>query len=432
MAKLSRDPYKGTRDFYPEDQFVQNHIFDVWKEVCHHYGFEEYNSSLLEETDLYAAKSGQEIVSQQTYSFIDRGERNVTIRPEMTPTFARMVAKKRMELPYPLRWFSIPNLWRYEQPQRGRLREHWQLNVDIAGANSLYAEAELIALSVDIMKKFGADPMNFVVKLNSRRLLSSFFTDVLKLDQDSSYALSKLIDKMHKIAKEEFKIEGMKLMSEEMFQKLLGFVQATDIKDLAHLLPVEFLQTNAGVVELNHLFDILKKQGITNTIFEPTLMRGFDYYTGIIFEIFDVNPANSRSLFGGGRYDDLVGIFGVEPISCVGFGMGDVVIKDYLETYGLMPEYKPSSMVYIGVIDEKNMGFALGLAQLLRDNNIGCAVELDVRKVDKQMKSADKMHIPYVCIIGDSEEQSGTFDLKNMSTGKAISVTLATIISQIT
>ena len=176
--KLSLEPYKGTRDFYPEDQFVQNYIFSVWRKVAESYGYLEYGASILEETDLYRAKSGEEIISEQTYSFKDRGDRDVTIRPEMTPTVARMVAQKRRELNFPLRWYSIPNLFRYERPQRGRLREHWQFNADIFGIDSVEADVEIISLAYDIMKAFGAKDENFIIRLNNRRALTKVFSEL--------------------------------------------------------------------------------------------------------------------------------------------------------------------------------------------------------------------------------------------------------------
>ena len=171
--KLSLEPYKGTRDFYPRDQFIQNYIFGVWRRVAQKYGYVEYGASILEETDLYRDKTGEEIVNEQTYSFTDRGGRDVTIRPEMTPTVARMVAQKRKELTFPLRWFSIPNLFRYERPQRGRLREHWQLNCDIFGVDSIEADVEIISLAYDMMKAFGANDENFKIKINSKARISA-------------------------------------------------------------------------------------------------------------------------------------------------------------------------------------------------------------------------------------------------------------------
>ena len=201
--KLSLEPYKGTRDFYPKDQFIQNYIFSVWKKVCESYGYLEYNASILEETELYKSKSGDEIVNEQTYSFIDRGNRNVTIRPEMTPTVARMVAQKRKELTFPIRWFSIPNLFRYERPQRGRLREHWQLNADMFGVDSVEADVEIISLAYDIMKGFGAKDEDFEIRINNRHVISAGLREKLP-DPERQRAYMRLLDRKDKMTPEAY------------------------------------------------------------------------------------------------------------------------------------------------------------------------------------------------------------------------------------
>ena len=213
--KLSLEPYKGTRDFYPEDQFVQNYIFSVWRKVAESYGYLEYGASILEETDLYRAKSGEEIVNEQTYSFTDRGGRDVTIRPEMTPTVARMVAQKRRELSFPLRWYSIPNLFRYERPQRGRLREHWQLNCDMFGVDSIDADVEMISLAYDMMKAFGAKDENFEIKINSRKFLNYLADEYLQISDELKHRIFKLMDRMNKIMPKDFRRQGTEILNEK-------------------------------------------------------------------------------------------------------------------------------------------------------------------------------------------------------------------------
>lgn len=385
--KLSLEPYKGTRDFYPKDQFIQNYIFGVWRKVAERFGYLEYNASILEETDLYRAKSGEEIVSEQTYSFTDRGGRDVTIRPEMTPTVARMVAQKRKELSFPLRWFSIPNLFRYERPQRGRLREHWQLNCDIFGVDSIEADVEIISLAYEIMKGFGAKDENFVIKLNNRRALNRLFSE-MGLDEEKQKTFRRLLDKKGKIP--DF---------DEQAKAILG-------KPFnANLEPDK---------ETSELMQKLTKLGITNVVFEPFLVRGFDYYTGTVFEMYDTNPVNPRALFGGGRYDDLVGIFGVEKVSGIGFGWGDVTTRDFLETYNLLPEYQPPVKLYICHL-ENYLEAANQLASDLRKQGVNVAVDLTSRKVSQQVKTADKENIPFVLVVGEEEAKSGKFKLKNLA-----------------
>lgn len=388
--QLSVEPYKGTRDFYPVDQFVQNYIFGVWKRVAESYGYLEYNASILEETDLYRAKTGEEIVNEQTYSFTDRGGRDVTIRPEMTPTVARMVAAKRKELTFPLRWYSIPNLFRYERPQRGRLREHWQLNCDIFGVDSVDADVEIISLAYDIMKAFGAKDEDFIIKINNRRALTELFKG-LGLDDEKEKIFRRLLDKKDKI-------EDFEQQAKEILGKPFVANQKPDI----------------GTAEV---IQKLKDRGITNAVYDAYLVRGFDYYTGTVFEMYDINPKNPRALFGGGRYDDLVSIFGVEKVSGIGFGWGDVTTRDFLETYNLLPEYHPPTQLYICNL-ENYLEAANKLASDLREQGINVAVDLSDRKVSQQVKTADREKIPFVVVVGEEEVKSGKFKVKSLKDSK--------------
>jgi histidyl-tRNA synthetase len=406
--KLSTEPYKGTRDFFPEDMQVQKYIFGVMRGVAESYGYVEYDASILEDIAIYRAKTGDEIVNEQTYTFTDRGGREVTIRPEMTPTVARMVARRRHELPFPLRWYSIPNLFRYERPQRGRLREHWQLNVDVFGIDSIQADAEIIAISHSIMKAFGAKDENFQIKVNNRKLTNFVLREHLKLDEERAQKISKLIDRKAKMKPEEFSAEATSLLGKQT-EQLMEFLNAPSIKDLSTMFP-----NNPAIEELSELLKIFADKKITNAVFDPTLMRGFDYYTGIIFEVFDTGKENSRSLFGGGHYDDLVSMFDVDKVGGVGFGMGDVTIRDYLETYNLLPEYQPTTQLYICRTDKNFDTFASELADELRQQGIRVAVDYTDRKLAAQLKTADKQNIPFVICIGEDEANTNEFKLKDL------------------
>lgn len=414
-TKLSLEPYKGTRDFYPEDQAVQNYIFSVWRKVAESFGYVEYDASILEETDLYRAKSGEEIVNEQTYSFTDRGGREVTIRPEMTPTVARMVAQKRNELIFPLRWFSMPNLFRYERPQRGRLREHWQLNVDIFGVESVDADVEVINVGYSIMKVFGATDESFEIRVNSRKLTNHLLKEYLGLDDDHAYRVSKLIDRMHKMKDTEF-IAAMTSLIADKTRLLTDVLYVKSLDELGEKVP-----HSEGAKELDELMAKLKALNITNVVYDPTLMRGFDYYTGIIFEIYDTSPVNNRALFGGGRYDDLVGIFGVEKVPGAGFGMGDVTVRDFLNTHGLLPTPQPTVEVFVGhlegYLDEANK-----LGAELRAKGLNVAVDLTDRKVSAQVKTADRQGVPFVVVVGEEEVKSGLFKVKDLKQGKEKSI----------
>ncbi len=408
--EVSVESYKGVRDFYPEDLFIQNHIFSVWRKVAESFGYVEYTASVLESAELYKAKSGEEIVNDQTYTFTDRGEREVTLRPEMTPTVARLVAARQQELAFPLRWYSIPNLFRYEKPQRGRLREHWQLNVDLFGVSSNDADAEVLTLAYQIMKTFGAKDSDFVIKVNSRKIMNTLY-ERFGLDEDKSHKASKLIDKKDKISVASFE-EGL---TEILGEKSAEFIALLNSNEKL----LESLGTDdENAKNLVDLIEKLGKAGVQNILFDPTLMRGFDYYTGTVFEVFDLHPDNNRSVFGGGRYDDLLDIFGKEKIPAFGFGAGDVTASDFLETHGLLPKYTSSTELYICTLKPEFREYAISLAAKLRDEGINVAVDLSSKKVGDQIKIADKQHIPFVLVIGEDEVKSGEYSVKNLESGE--------------
>lgn len=415
--KLSTDPYKGVRDFYPEDMSTQKKIFGIWKNVCEKYGYEEYNASVLEPAELYTAKSGEEIVNSQTYTFIDRGERNVTLRPEMTPSVARMVAGKSRELLFPLRWYSIPNLFRYEQPQRGRIREFWQLNVDIFGVESLQAEVEAIQMCYDITKGYGLKDTDFEIRISSRKILNYITNDLFGLDFETSQKLLKLTDRKHKVDAETFTSTAKEILVDpKKVEQYLTLLNSKNFEEFT----VNLRQTkeeHAGIKEVSVVLESLEKLGITNARFDQSLTRGMDYYTGVIFEVFDKNPANRRSVFGGGRYDDLLDLFVSEKVTAVGFGAGDLVAQDLMETYGMKFEAESPADISICPMNETVMGYAQDLAQRIREKGIRVAVDYSGRKVGDQIKNADKKKIPYVIVIGEEEMKTGEFKLKNLATG---------------
>lgn len=408
---LSSQPYRGTRDFYPEDKRIQNYIFSIWKSVSESFGYEEYGAPVLEPLELYAAKSGNELVNEQTYSFTDRGDRTVAIRPEMTPSVCRMVAAKRQELAYPARLYSIANFMRYERPQRGREREFWQLNVDIFGDDSVAAEAEIIMLSDKIMKKFGAKSQDYTIKINNRKLVNFMMAQYLELDALSAQLMAKLFDRRNKISDDDFIDQAKEIFgdnAENGVSKIKTLLAAKTMADL----PSEILASSA-VHEIQQLFTILEKAGITSLTFDITLMRGLDYYTGMVFEVFDNHPDNNRALFGGGRYDGLVGLFGVEPVSAVGVAPGGTTMENFLQTHNLLPELKSSTDVYIVTLGDVSRE-ALKLASDMRDANINVELNLSEKKFDKQLKTALKKGIPFILFIGEDEVKSGIYTIKNI------------------
>lgn len=394
--KTSTDPYKGVRDFYPEDQFVQKYMFETMARTCELFGYEEYSASILEPAELYRSKTSDEIVNEQTYTFTDRGEREVTLRPEMTPTVARMVAAKKRELALPVRWYSIPNLFRYERPQRGRLREHWQLNADIVGGKGIEADAEVIALGYNIMRAFGADERNFEIRVSDRRFLDEAY-HACGIDPLMYAPVTRLLDRREKT---------------DNFQKELENLVDESADDL-----VEYLDRTTSTAYLEELRALLKNMGVGNMVVDTKITRGFDYYTGMVFEIFDTSGANTRSMFGGGRYDNLLSLFSDESIPAVGFGMGDVTLRDFLETHGLLPKYVPATELMLCIIEDSATSHAIKLAQDLRREDVSVAVNFSGKRVGDQIRQADKMNIPFVIAVGEKERNLGQYTIKNLQTG---------------
>ncbi len=414
--KLNTDPYKGVRDFYPSDMSIQKKIFGIWRNVVEKYGYEEYDASVLEPADLYKAKSGEEIVTKQTYTFIDRGDREVTLRPEMTPTVARMVANKKNELVFPLRWYSVPNLFRYEQPQRGRLREHWQLNVDIFGVESIQAEVEVIQIACDITKSYGLKDTDFEVRINNRKVMNYVTREVFNLTGEQSAKISKIIDRKDKIDHVVFE-QGVREILVDNTEKFITLLNSKNFEEFTTHLP-QTKEEHVGLKEIKEVIEALEKLGITNTRFDQTLMRGFDYYTGIVFEIFDKNPTNKRSVFGGGRYDDLLSLFGGDKVPAVGFGAGDVVAQDLMETYGKIDMSVVPADIMICILSSDCIPYAQDTAQQLRTKGERVAIDYSLRKLGDQIKNADKRMIPNIIAIGENEVKTGKLKIKNLKTGE--------------
>lgn len=425
---LPTQPYKGARDFYPEDKRLQKYMFGLMRRVAEQFGYEEYDAPVLEPLELYLAKTGEEIVNEQTYTFEDRGGRRVAIRPEMTPTVSRMVAAKRQELAYPLRWYSIPNLWRYERPQRGRLREHWQLNVDIFGVDNLLAEAEIIQVADGILKAAGATHDMYSIRLNNRKLMDFILKDYLSLDGVQRHTIAKLIDRMHKMPHEAFVAEADAIFTPSQrdagaSNKLMGLLKTKTIEHLP-----EAVRQHSTALELKELLHVLKEAGVTNAVFDLTIMRGFDYYTGIVFEIFDEDPDNNRSMLGGGRYDGLVGLFGVEPLPTVGFGLGDVTLENFIRGHNLMPALRPETDVYLVLIGNVYAQVQRAIDEL-REMDVNVAVDVSGRSADKQIKTAVKKGLHYAMFVGQKELKDEQYEIKNLLTGVSERHSLARIAS---
>lgn len=428
MATLSSQPYKGTRDYYPQEKRVQNYIFGVWRAVTERFGYEEYGAPLLEPLDVYAAKSGQELVNEQTYTFTDRGGRVVAIRPEMTPTISRMVAAKRQELAYPARLYSIANFMRYERPQRGREREFWQLNTDIFGVDTVEAEAEIIVMADAIMKEFGAQSADYSIRVNNRKLINFMMAQYLGLDAIQAQLMVKLFDRKDKMPPEDFISQAKEIFGDDADAGVEKVERLLSAKNMADL-PVE-IRAGAAVREVQELFTLLEHAGVKSAIFDITLMRGLDYYTGMVFEVFDTHPENSRALFGGGRYDGLVGLFGADPISAVGMAPGGTMMENFLQVHNLLPEAKSTTRVYVIAAGEGAREVST-VAQNLRNAGINTELDITGRKLDRQIKTADKKQIPYVLFVGDQEIADKRYTLKDIVSGQEEKLELAELIAKL-
>jgi histidyl-tRNA synthetase len=411
MSTQSTDSYKGVRDFYPEDCFYRDYILNTLAHTARSFGYEEYDASILEPAELYRGKTSDEILSKQAYLFRDRGDREVILRPEMTPTVARLVAHRRTTLGYPLRLFSNPNCFRYEQPQRGRLREFWQFNADMFGLSGIDADAEIVALGHACILAFGATEKDFVIHVNDRRALNSIW-DTFTLSDAERKSVMHLLDAKAKMEPAQFMSE----LTEAVGTRADGILAALD--------------SIAEYPTLAALMKTLTAMGITNVKVDTELVRGFDYYTGVIMEAFDTDPQNRRAMYGGGRYDNLLTLFGEQPIPTVGFAIGDVVMKDFLITHNLLPKYVPATQLMICVVDEPAVIAAHTLAQTLRKSGIAVAVNTSLRKLVDQFNSAEKLGIPKVLVLG-SGDTDGTYSLKTLG-GTQEKLQLAAIITALT
>ena len=421
--------YKGTRDFYPEDKRLQKWMFSKIRESVEKFGYEEYDAPVLESTEIYKIKGSSEIVNEQSYSFIDRGGRNVTLRTEMTPSVSRMVAARRQHLTYPLRWYSIPNLWRYERPQRGRLREFWQLNVDLFGVLGVDAELEIIQIADAVLQGFAAKRSMYEIRINSRKFMDTLLLDYLKLGLVESDTIRRLIDKKSKMSNDEFsaKVEAVMTPTQRELGSLNKLTDVLNIKKPEDL-PSD-LKNNDSLSTVFELIEKLKNIGITNVTFDTTLVRGFDYYTDVVFEIFDTNPNNNRAMYGGGRYDGLVELFGVEKVPTVGFGMGDVTLENFLRDNNLIPLISTETELCVILANDVTYDMLAKQLTVLRDEGVRVAVDISGKKIGKQIENATKRMIPYGLIIGSKELAENHYALKDLRDGSENIHSLERIIS---
>lgn len=424
---LSTQPYKGTRDFYPEDMELRNWFFGKIREVLRLSAFEEYNGPMLESLDIYIAKSGEELAKQQTYNFTDRGGRQLAVRPEMTPTVARLVAAKMQQLNMPLRWFSIPNLYRNEQPQHGRLREHWQINADIFGCDSYEADLEIIVTAISMLLAFGADESMFAVRINNRRFFNDVIGHICGADTEEARKISKVIDRREKVTREEY-IDALRALGlDDEKINTIESIYTMDVDAATALCP-----DSVGSKELKVLFEALRALGLDKYCrFDFGIIRGLDYYTGTVFEVFDKHPDNRRAMFGGGRYDNLVGLFAKNAhIPGVGFGCGDVTLEHFLRSHGLIPEsFGKCVKVLVTRFDDVAPEEYVRVCIALRNAGIVAAQYLGSKKFGKQIEYALKGGYSHILIMGASEFAAGQIKIKALDTHEETTVSLEALMS---
>ncbi len=411
----STNPLTGMRQRYPEELLVERHVCRVLLEAGAMSGFQEYDGPVLEPFSLFEAKSGGELVEKQSYWFTDRGGRKVVMRPELTPTLARMVAA-RGEMHLPVRWMSMPLCYRHERPQRGRVREFLQFNLDILGADAPGAELEIFLVLDRMMKRLGVSSDKYRVRWSSRRFASAALSALGVTDAAGAFGV---LDRRDKTAPEEW------------FDMLTGAFGSTataegvkrlcEVKDPGDPFLSDLLAGRPELAEVRDFAGLVAASGMQSAEFCPSVVRGLDYYTGIVFELTDTGGENRRALCGGGRYDNLVGMFEGRAISGVGFGLGVLALTLFLETYGCLPpdlDKAPPARLFIAVFSRDELAHALKLGEGFRSCGIPTVVDISGRKVAKQFQQASRENYPWVLVVGPSEAATGVLGLKNMLTGE--------------
>ena len=411
--KPSIQTVKGARDFYPEEMALRNYLYAKARAASQAFGYQEWDGPFLETLDLYAAKSGEELVKKQSFVFADRGGDEVTLRPELTPSLARMIAARQGSLTFPVRWWSFGPFWRYEQPQKGRSREFFQWNIDMLGVNSPEADAELLAIAATFLRSVGLDPQRATIFVNNRRLMDSQF-DALGIAPEKRLDVSNLVDRRSKMDPFQWDANALDLgLSQSQLDGLKSLLADYDLWKKSE--------------ELTRLFAALEALGVKDYVkFDPNIMRGLLYYTGTVFEAFDQTGGVRRAILGGGRYDNLLADVGGQQLSGVGFAMGDVVIGIVLKEAGLLPDFDPTpSSVLVTVFDEKLWMTSYALSSELRAAGLNVVTFPEPAKLPKQFKYADKMKMRVVVTVGPDEAEKGLVAVKNLSNGEQVIVARA-------
>ena len=404
---------RGTRDFYPEDMRLRNWLFQKFHSSSLSHGFEEYDSPIIEHEELYTRKQGEEI-TQQLYNFEDKGGRKISLRPEMTPSLARMVMARSGALPLPIKWYSIPQCWRYERTQRGRGREHYQWNVDIWGMEGIEADAELLSVMVHMFESVGLTHDDVVVRISSRKVLEEVLGS-LGIEGDSFTKTCVIVDKMDKLPEETVSAQLSDLgISDSSITTIQSVLSVTDLPELRDMLSPDSM----AVSELERLFQLLESYGISDwTKFDASVVRGLAYYTGPVFEAQD-RAGELRAICGGGRYDKLIGTLGGRDLPATGFGFGDMVIMELLSDKGLLPDISSRVSDVVFSMDESLRGAAMEVSSRLRRAGRTVDLVLEPKKMKWVFKHAERTGADRLVMVMPAEWESGKVRIKDLQTGK--------------
>lgn len=426
--KLSNQPYKGTIDYLPDDYQKIKYIFDTWRKVAEKYAYKEYLTPVLEPLDIYEAKSGEDI-NKEMYVLEDAGGRKLAMRPEMTPSVTRLVSQVYNGIQKPIRLFSIANFFRGEAPQKGRYREFWQLNIDIFGESSIYADLEILQSAIDLMLEFGAQKNQFILKLNHRKLINFLLEEILDVqDTDLKTQIVRKLDKYKKLSKEDFtKVLNELGLTEDQIENIQKWMQSS-FADLEKEFSSQAITESEGYKETKFLLKTLEELGYGDFIeYSTELIRGFDYYDGSIFEVFDLNPNFSRSLFGGGRYNGLANIFGNTEIPAVGYAPGSP-ISIFLDNWNLWPDFNDKiTNIFVPLLLEnpiETFKLIQDLRRINSDPNTIYELGSQITTFPKALAYANKRNFEKVILLGDEELSKGIYILKDMRSGEQEEINL--------
>ncbi|WKZ31245.1 MAG: histidine--tRNA ligase [Candidatus Dojkabacteria bacterium] len=425
---ISNEPYKGTADWTPSEFKIRKYIFDSWRSVCTKFGYQEYLTPLLEFADLYRAKSGEDLGGKELMIVIDRSGRELAIRPEMTPSVTRMVSRSYEGEAKPIKLFSIANFMRGEKPQRGRNREFWQLNFDIFGENSINADIEILQVALEIMLSFNPPDGAFTLFVNNRKLIDAVLNRFAQVTPEQRGEVVRILDKWEKEEQSSL-IERLTQigLNEAQIAALRAFMDSKSEQELLTNIPQ--IDSEEGYLEMRQIIGKLTALGYEKWVkFQPNVIRGFDYYDGMVFEVFDNNPENNRSMFGGGRYNGLAELFGVNSFPATGCAPGDETTKLFLESWGLLGNIQfddPTDRYYVPLLDEKFYDEVNRIAAKLRSEGKVVETGFEVEGVGKALKYGNSKNFGNVVIYGDFEAEKGVYKVKDMASGEEREVSLA-------